>query len=183
MTAWDELLLEVGAGPDRPVPSTGQVLVAGIGNIFLGDDGFGVEVVRQLSGDRPSPQVKVGDFGIRGVHLAYELLYGYRLLILIDALAGDDPPGTVSLIEVPTGGTDPSSVAVDAHRMDPAAVLAMTADLGGTVGRVVVVGCQPASVDEGIGLSDAVAAAVPIAVDLVRQLIASVIGAPMREVS
>jgi hydrogenase maturation protease len=181
VTAWDELLVDPVPG-DSQLPAP-EVLVAGIGNIFLGDDGFGVEAVRQLLADRPSPLVKVADFGIRGVHLAYELLYGYGLLILIDAVPGDDPPGTVSLIEVPAGGNDLSTVAMDAHRMDPAAVLALTADLGGAVGTVVVVGCQPASVAEGIGLSDAVAAAVPTAVDLVRQLIASATGAPTREAS
>ncbi len=184
MTAWDELLAEVSAGPDDPRPPTSRVLVAGIGNIFLGDDGFGVEVARRLVADCPSPSVKVADFGIRGVHLAYELLYGYQLLILIDTVPGDDPPGTLSVIDVPTGASGPiGAAAMDAHGMDPAAVLAMTEDLGGAIGRVLVVGCRPGSLDEGIGLSDSVANAVPAAVGIVRELIASAIDAPTREAS
>jgi hydrogenase maturation protease len=161
--------------------ATAQVLVAGIGNIFLGDDGFGVEVARQLLVGRQSPQVKVADFGIRGVHLAYELLQGYELLVLIDTVDRDDPPGTVSLIEVPTDGDAATPVAMDAHGMDPAAVLSMLRDLGGRVGRVVVVGCQPASTDEGIGLSDSVAAAIPAAIGIVLEVMASATGAPRWE--
>jgi hydrogenase maturation protease len=161
-----------------------KVLVAGIGNIFLGDDGFGVEVARQLAATRMPPLVKVADFGIRGVHLAYELLYGYELLVVIDAVPGDDPPGTVSLIEVPLGhDATIGPAAMDAHGMDPVAVLAMSRDLGATIGRVVVVGCQPALVDEGIGLSEAVTAAVPTAVGVVHELIASALDALDREAS
>jgi len=164
--------------------SAAKVLVAGIGNIFLGDDGFGVEVARQLTAEQMPSLVKVADFGIRGVHLAYELLYGYDLLVLIDAVPGDDPPGTVSLIEIPTGvdGTIGAG-AMDAHRMDPVAVLAMTRDLGGTLGRVLVVGCQPAAVDQGLGFSEAVTAAVPAAVGVVHELIASAFDALEREAS
>jgi hydrogenase maturation protease len=161
--------------------ATAQVLVAGVGNIFLGDDGFGVEVARQLLAGRRSPEVKIADFGIRGVHLAYELLYGYELLVLIDTVTGDDPPGTVSLIEVPTAGGADTPVAMDAHGMDPAAVLSMLSDLGGRVGRVLVVGCQPGSTGEGIGLSEPVAAAIPAAIGIVLEVIASATGAPRRE--
>ena len=78
---------------------TGRVLVAGVGNIFLGDDGFGVEVARRLIDDPVTAGVKVADFGIRGVHLAYELLDGYDTLVLVDAVSRGDPPGTVSVIE------------------------------------------------------------------------------------
>ena len=75
------------------------MLVAGIGNIFLGDDGFGVEVAQRLA-DRPMPEgVQVADFGIRGVHLAYELLDGYDALVLVDAVPMGEPPGTVAVIE------------------------------------------------------------------------------------
>jgi hydrogenase maturation protease len=175
---WDELSVDPAAeGADRPT-SPGKVLVAGIGNIFLGDDGFGVEVARQLLAEDSPPLVEIADFGIRGVHLAYELLGGYDLVVLVDAVPGDDRPGTVSLIEVPTGPdrrVDPG--VMDAHRMDPAAVLAMAEDLGGVVGRVVVVGCQPAALDEGIGLSDVVASAVPAAIGMIHELIASAIDA------
>jgi hydrogenase maturation protease len=146
-----------------------RVLVAGIGNVFLGDDGFGPAVARHLveRGDLPE-EVRVVDYGIRGLHLAYDLLYGVAALVLVDALPGDDAPGTISVLEV----TDVlSSPGVDAHAMDPATVLATLRRLGGTVPPVYVVGCRPASLDEGMGLSPAVAAAVPEAVAAVDVLL------------
>ena len=163
-----------------------KVLVAGIGNIFLGDDGFGVEVIGRLAG-RPMPAgVKVADFGIRGLHLAYELLDGYDVLVLIDAMPIGDAAGTVALVEaeVPaapvTDPDDPEAVdpALDAHSMSPAVVLASLAKLGGSVDRVLVVACQPATVADAMGLSDAVAAAVDPAVDAVVGLIADLVPVP-----
>ncbi|MGH9095362.1 MAG: hydrogenase maturation protease, partial [Acidimicrobiales bacterium] len=108
-----------------PEPERPRVLVAGVGNIFFGDDGFGVEVARRLDPASAPAGVKVADFGIRGVHLAYELLEGYDILILIDAVSRGDPPGTVSVIEHAAednmeGGT---LAAMDAHGMDPGAVM------------------------------------------------------------
>jgi len=150
-----------------------KTLVAGIGNIFNRDDGFGVEVAQRLLA-RPMPaDVRVEDYGIRGVHLALELLEGYDLLILVDALASEDPPGTVFVVEPALDESDDdANDPLDAHRMDPQAVLGMVAELGGSIGRVLVVGCQPADLDEGIGLSPAVAAAVEPAVRMVEDLIA-----------
>jgi len=148
-----------------------KTLVAGIGNIFNADDGFGVEVAqRLLAVDRPE-DVRVEDYGIRGIHLALELLEGYDLLVLVDAMARPgEAPGTVFLLEPSVD--DIEGEPLDAHRMDPLAVLGMVADLGGVIGRVLVVGCQPESLDEGIGLSPAVAAAVEPAVQMVEELIA-----------
>jgi hydrogenase maturation protease len=144
-------------------------LVAGIGNIFNRDDGFGSEVTQRLLARPMPPHVRVEDYGIRGLHLALDLLDGCELLVLVDALASDDPPGTVSLLEPdPHGAGAPP---LDAHLMDPQAVLRMVAELGGQVGRVLVVGCRPADLGEGIGLSDAVAAAVDPAVRMVEDLI------------
>jgi hydrogenase maturation protease len=150
-----------------------RVLVAGVGNIFLGDDGFGVEVARLLGDEPVAPDVKVADFGIRGVHLAYELLEGYDALVLIDAVSRGDPPGTVSVIEAATDTADGDGVlaAMDAHGMNPGAVLAMVGDLGGRVGQVLVVGCEAGCLDHGIGLSAPVNAALPAAVEAVRELI------------
>jgi hydrogenase maturation protease len=158
---------------------TARVLVAGIGNIFLGDDAFGVEVAKLLS-ERPLPAgTRVTDFGIRGVHLAYELLDGYDCLILIDAVPMGEPPGTLVVIEpevaaVTDGGIDDPPV-VDAHSMSPDVVLGTLARLGGEVERVYVVGCQPASFEEGIGLSPPVAAALEGAADLCAELVAQMI--------
>jgi hydrogenase maturation protease len=150
-----------------------DVLVAGIGNVFLGDDGFGVEVVRRVAPARLPAGVVVADYGIRGMHLAYELLDGrFDTLVLVDAVPLGEAPGTVALLEVdlderaaarPDGGVP----VADAHGMDPESVLRLLHDLGGSVDRVLVVGCQPASVDEGMELSDAVAGAVDEAVALV----------------
>ena len=149
---------------------TRRVLVAGIGNIFLGDDGFGVEVATRLVGRDVPEGVQVTDFGIRGLHLAYELLEGYDVLVLIDAMPFGEPPGTLVVLEPdppapPEEGDDVAPV-VDAHSMSPGVVLSMLAGLGGSVDRIVVIGCQPGSLEEGIGLTDAVAAAVDGAVDL-----------------
>jgi hydrogenase maturation protease len=150
-----------------------SALVAGIGNLFNSDDGFGPEVVRRM-GDRAG--ARVVDYGIRGMHLAYDLLDGYDVLVLVDALPVGDAPGDVTVLEVGAddlaGATDTEGF--DAHGMNPVAVLASLDRLGGTLPRTYVVGCRPASTEEGIGLSDPVAAAVPTAVAAVDRLLAGV---------
>jgi hydrogenase maturation protease len=153
-----------------------SVLVAGIGNIFLGDDGFGPEVVQRLaeSGALP-PQARVVDYGIRGMHLAYDLLDGYRALVLVDAVPGEGPPGTVGVLQV--GPEHLGSGEFDAHGMNPVAVLANLGALGGTLPPTYVVGCVPAGVEEGIGLSEPVAAAVPAAVEAVLTLVGQLVPA------
>lgn len=149
---------------------TARVLVAGIGNLFLSDDGFGPEVVRRLAeqADLP-PHVRVVDYGIRGMHLAYDLLDGYQALVLVDALPGDGPPGELTVLEV--GPDDLGSGDFDPHGMAPIAVLASVRQLGGTLPPTYVIGCRPASVEDGIGLSDAVTAAIPDALAAVRALL------------
>ncbi len=154
---------------------TEKVLVAGIGNIFLGDDGFGVEVVRRLAERDLPPDVEVLDVGIRGLHLAYQLLDGYRALVLVDAMARGGEPGALYVIEPDLDAFDQPAqdqALLDAHSMDPETVLrsitALARETGGQrVGRVLVVGCEPANVSEGIGLSPAVAAAVDGAATMV----------------
>lgn len=147
-----------------------KTLVAGIGNIFNSDDGFGVEVAQRLV-DRSMPDdVRVEDFGIRGIHLALELLEGYDLLVLVDAMARPgEPPGTLFVLEPEPDAIDTEPL--DAHQLDPRALLGMVAEMGGVVGRVLVVGCQPADIGEGIGLTPAVAAAVDHAVEMIEQLL------------
>lgn len=141
-----------------------RVLVAGVGNVFLGDDGFGVEVARRLAQGPLPPGVEVADIGIRGVHLAYQLLEGYDLVILIDAVARDAPPGTVFVIE-----PEPRTLThdLDAHGFDPASVLELARTLGSSLPRVLLVGCVPASTEEHLGLSLPVEQAVDEAVRLV----------------
>jgi hydrogenase maturation protease len=154
---------------------SGGVLVAGIGNVFLGDDGFGVAVAGRLAAEPPIPGVRVADFGIRGVHLAYELLDGYDCLILVDAMPMGEPPGTLAVIDAGARplSSAPDGVApvTDAHSMSPDVVLGTLTQLGGSVGRVYIVGCQPATLDEGMELSPAVAASVGAAVDLCWELV------------
>jgi hydrogenase maturation protease len=148
----------------------GRILVAGIGNIFLGDDGFGVEVVRRLSTMAVADGVTVADFGIRGIHLAYEMLEGYDHVVLVDAMPHGSAPGAIALIEAETDAIA-GNATPDGHDMHPAAVLAYVKSIGGTPPPVTVVGCQPASLDEGIGLSEPVAASIDDAVAAVLELI------------
>ncbi len=157
---------------------TPKTLVAGVGNIFLSDDAFGCEVVRQLAGRSIPEGVEVCDYGVRGVHLAYQLLEGYDLLVLIDAAPRDYAPGTVSLFEVPLDRIEAAdgtaAPLVDAHGMEPASILATLGSLGGSVARVLVVACEPETVEEGLGLSAVVQAAVPHAAEIVEQLMTGV---------
>lgn len=141
------------------------VLVAGIGNLFLTDDGFGPEVARRLAAGPLPEGVKVIDYGIRGMHLAYDLLDGYDALVVVDALPGDGSPGDLSVLQV--GADDLGEGEFDAHGMAPVAVLASLGQLGGSLPPTFIVGCQPADVGEGIGLTPAVAAAVEGAIELV----------------
>ncbi len=146
-----------------------RVLVAGIGNIFLADDGFGCEVVRHLADLEALPRVRVVDYGIRGMHLAYDLLDGWDLAVLVDALPDRGDPGSVELLEV---SADTNGAAwLDAHGMDPASVLSSVAALGGRLPLTYLVGVQVAEVSERMGLSTCVGAAVAPAATAVRNLV------------
>jgi hydrogenase maturation protease len=160
---------------------TGKVLIAGVGNIFLGDDGFGVEVANRLASAELPDWARVVDYGIRGMHLAYDLASDYTAAIVIDAAARGGPPGTVYLIEpdltaVAVAGGDNDMLAsnplFNAHGMQPDVVFGMLGMLSAEARQVVIVGCEPATVEYGIGLSEPVAAAVDEAVRLVLDLIA-----------
>jgi hydrogenase maturation protease len=153
-----------------------RLLVAGVGNIFCGDDGFGSAVVRQLQ-TAPIADVKLEDFGIAGMHLAFELTAGYERAIVVDLASRGGTPGTLYVIEPDLGAAGPPP---DAHRMDVASVLAFVRTLGGDVPPVEIVGCEPQTLDEGIGLSDPVAAAVGPAAALVRNRIARALSAAGR---
>jgi hydrogenase maturation protease len=150
-----------------------RVLVAGIGNVFLGDDGFGVEVVARLA-RRPLPEgVEVADFGIRGFDLAYALMESYDVAVLVDALSQNGRPGELFVLEPDFDQVDDHGVA-DGHSMDPVAVLRLVKQFGGRPPRLFVVGCEPASLgdEEGyIGLSEPVQEALDGAVALVEELV------------
>ena len=159
----------------RPKP---RILVAGIGNIFFGDDAFGVEVVQQLLQRPILAEVLVVDFGIRGIDLYYALADGYENVILVDAAPRGGSPGELYVIEPETPADAAPAFAepfVEMHHLDPARVLQLATRLGGTEGRVLLVGCEPTPLEETDdiqpGLSPEVAAAIPQAVELVNRLI------------
>lgn len=153
-----------------------HVLVAGVGNIFLGDDGFGVEVVRRLA-ERELPEgVEVVDFGVRGLDLAYALQDDYDLVIFIDATPQGERPGTVYLIEPEI--EDVGEMALDAHGMDPVKVMKLARALGAEPTRTLVVGCEPQTIVTGenyedvlVELSEPVHAAVEEAAKMVESLV------------
>jgi hydrogenase maturation protease len=150
-----------------------RVLVAGIGNIFLGDDAFGVEVVRKLL-NRDWPEgVLVKDFGIRGLDLAYAMMEPLDLVIIVDAISRGDAPGTLYVVEPELDEADPRSTP-DAHAMTPERVLELVKSLGGHVPRTLVLGCEPAQLgdEEGsIGLSVIVGASLEPAAKEVDRLV------------
>lgn len=146
-----------------------HTLVAGIGNIFMGDDGFGCEVVRRLERSDLPEGVRVVDYGIRGMHLAYDLLDGWDQLILVDALPDRGAPGRVEVMEV-----RPEHLGVaelDAHAMAPVAVLASLGSLGGRLPPTVLVGAQVKDLNDRIGLSPGMEGAVSAAVDAIQNLL------------
>lgn len=148
----------------------GTVLVAGIGNVFLSDDGFGVEVARRLRRSPPAGNVDVADFGVRGIHLARELVdRKYDAAILVDAVARGGAPGTLYEID-PDDDCALGDEMPDAHSVTPAMVLGWLHRLGAGC-RVIVVGCEPASLEEGMALSPAVAGVIDDAVRLVHDIL------------
>ncbi len=153
-----------------------RILVAGVGNVFLGDDGFGVEVVRRLAGRELPEGVEVVDFGIRGLDLAYALQRDYDLVVFVDATPRGQEPGTVYLLEPEI--EDDGEVVLDTHGMDPVRVIKFARTLGPTPARTFVVGCEPQTIISGedyeemlMELSEPVRAAVDEAADLVASLV------------
>lgn len=155
-------------------PTGRTVLIAGIGNVFLADDGFGVEVARRLAQRELPAGVKVADFGIRGMDLAYELQEDYDAAVLVDAVPRGQPPGTIFVIEPDLDSAEP---VLDAHAMDPVRVLGLAKVLGSLPARVLVVGCEPGRAtspdDEELvmELSAPVRAATEKAVEVVESLL------------
>jgi hydrogenase maturation protease len=158
---------------------TKQILIAGIGNIFLGDDAFGVEVAQRLSRQKLPNSVRVVDFGIRGLDLAYALMDDYELAILVDATPRGGVPGTIYTIEPDLGNTEiPAMAPVDGHSMNPINVFALVKSMGRQFQRILIVGCEPAPLleEEGrMGLSERVQAAVDPAIHVIESLIANVL--------
>jgi hydrogenase maturation protease len=176
-----EPLEEDGTAEVAKPLDTKKILIAGIGNIFLADDAFGVEVANRLATQSFPPGVRVADFGIRGFDLAYALMDGYETTILVDAYPGQGEPGTLfvvepALAEINQGAAQPATL--DAHAMNPVSVLRMAAGMGAQLKRILLVGCVPATLgpQEGqMGLSEPVAAAVDEAVKLIASLVTRVL--------
>lgn len=186
-----------GGGRASGDAERGRILVAGVGNIFLADDGFGPEVVTALRGRPLGGAVHVEDFGIRGFDLAYRLLDGYDAAVLVDAAPRGGAPGTLYVVEpeLPGGAAGPATAgaqatpapapAPEAHGMDPVRVLALAGQLGeGALPRVLVLGCEPQvrmrgdETDVVVGLSEPVRAAVAEAVELLGSLTAELLSDP-----
>jgi len=159
--------------------SAPRILIAGIGNIFFGDDGFGVEVARRLSGRPATAGVRIVDFGIRGIDLTYALLEGHDRVILVDAIQRGGEPGSLYVVEP---GTLPTDGAMQTHEMAPAQVLAAARALGADTSKVLLVGCEPenfgSETEPLMGLTDRIAAAVDGAVALIDSLVAESLLAP-----
>ena len=158
---------------------SGRILVAGIGNIFLGDDGFGCEVVRRLAERELPEEVEVRDFGIRGMDLAYTLMEPYEAVVFVDAVPRGEEPGTVYLIEADV--PDEGEVALDTHGMDPVSVIRLARVLGAKIPRTLVVGCEPKVILSGeeyddmlMELSEPVQRAVDEALKLVESVVEEV---------
>ncbi len=156
-----------------------RILVAGVGNVFLGDDGFGVEVVRRLARCELPESVEVADFGIRGMDLVYALQDDYELVVFVDATPRGEKPGTVYLLEPEI--EEEGEVVLDTHGMDPLKVIKLARALGAKPTRTLVVGCEPQVVISGedyedmlMELSEPVHAAVEEAVKLVESLVKEV---------
>lgn len=173
---------------DRGSSPPGRMLIAGVGNIFLGDDAFGPEVARRLAAEDLPGWVRVADYGISGMHLAYDLAEGYETAILVDAAPRGGEPGTVTVLEVEAehrrdlaaaAGPLGASQLFDSHGMQPDVVLGVLDMLGGGgPARTLVVGCEPAVVDYAMELSEPVAGAVDEAVQVILGLVAEAGHAP-----
>jgi hydrogenase maturation protease len=166
----------LGAAGESGAPKR-RILVAGIGNVFLGDDGFGVALADRLARRALPAGVEVRDFGIRGMDLAFAMQDGYDAVVLLDAIPRGEPPGTLYVIEA---DTEEGDAAVDAHGMDPVKVLALVRAFGSVPPRTFVVGCEPQTRmtpdDESlvVQLTEPVRAALAPAVELVESLLSDI---------
>lgn len=156
-----------------------RVLIACIGNIFLGDDAFGVEVAKRLAA-RPLPEnVRLVDFGIRNFDLVYALLDGYDVTIFVDAMPRGEAPGTLYLMEPDLADIEAQGAMFEAHGMNPMRVLTMARTMGAEFKKLLVVGCEPADLgteEEGkMGLSAPVEAALGRAVAMVESLLQDIL--------
>jgi hydrogenase maturation protease len=172
----DKAANQVDDVPSQALQTRGarRILIAGIGNIFFGDDAFGCEVAAELAKRSWPDGVSVVDFGIRAYDLAYAMMDGYDVTILIDAAPRNEKPGTVYLLELDPDKLETGAEQIaDAHALTPVRVLQLTRALGGQAENLYLVGCEPARLEaEGvIGLSEEVRHAIPIAVEMIETIV------------
>jgi hydrogenase maturation protease len=167
--------IDEGAGPSM----SKRVLVAGIGNVFLGDDGFGPAVAQRLAGMELAREVEVADFGIRGLDLAYALGRPYEAVILVDTVARGGLPGQLQVIEPDLGSEDAGPF--DSHRMDPLAVLQLARRLGSLPAQILLVGCEPGEVAARESMAMSLSAPVAAAVEQAAQTVLKLTGALLAE--
>lgn len=164
-----------------PNPKSVNILVAGIGNIFMGDDAFGCEVARRLAVRQLPAGVRVVDFGIRGFDLAYAIMDGPDVTVFVDATPRGGTPGTLYTIEPDLAelkSLDAGGMMVEPHGMNPLKVLAMVKGMGGEFKRILLIGCEPETLggEAGLmGLSEPVESAVDEAVRVVESLVAKIL--------
>lgn len=158
---------------------TPRVLIAGVGNIFLGDDGFGVEVARRLVERGLPDDVRIIDYGIRGIDLAFALLDPYEAVILVDAMPRGGAPGTLYVLEPDVNTSAPVDAMIEMHNLDPVKVIRTAQSMGAFLQRMLVVGCEPAPLDEAadiqVGLSAPVQASVEEAVKITMELVQQIL--------
>jgi hydrogenase maturation protease len=163
--------------------NSGRILIAGIGNIFFGDDAFGVEVARRMA-RRPLPEgVRVVDFGIRGLDLTFALLDPWEAVIMVDAAPRGGPIGTIYVVEPELDPHGMTGATVEPHAMNPLNVLRSAREQGSCVGRIMLVGCEPGPFgleedDMRMGLSEPVAAAVEEAIFVIESLVTKLLSLP-----
>ena len=164
----------------KPDGSSPRVLIACIGNIFEGDDAFGPEVAKHLIHQLHSDEVQIEDFGIRSYDLAYALTRDYEFIVLVDATTRGNPPGTLYLLELGVSELDDLEPReVDPHRLNPVGVLQMARNLGGIKGKIYLVGCEPAVLENEngfLGLSEPAQEAVPRALEMIQAFIRDALG-------
>ena len=159
-----------------------RILIACIGNIFLGDDAFGVEVAKRLASRKLPDEARVVDYGIRGFDLAYALMDGYDVTIFVDATQRGGEPGTLYIIEPDLNeleAADSQAMMVETHGMNPVKVLLMARSMGAQFNRVLLVGCEPATLGSEeewqMGLSEPVQAALNKAVEMIESLVTGIL--------
>ena len=159
-----------------------SILIAGVGNIFLGDDAFGVEVAKHIAERTWPAGVSIVDYGIRGFDLAYALLDSWDAVIIVDAMTRGGTPGTLYTIEPNLNDIAGSDLAVNPHGMDPLRVLNLAASLGTIAAKIYIVGCEPADFGDELegrtGLSEHLQSAVEEASNMVERLVGRIAYAP-----